>query len=82
MQLPDLLEPKARLRLDARLFAETLTFAFAAGNSPDAFERVLKSYSPAPSPAVAGSAPLTPADARCNRVGTRASAMPRMRRTG
>src|SRR6185369_16037569 len=43
---PDLLEPKPRLRLDARLFAETLTFAFATGNSPEAFERVLKSYSP------------------------------------
>jgi DNA mismatch repair protein MutS2 len=47
MKLPDLLEPKPRLRLDARLFAETLTFAFATGNSPEAFERVLKSYSPA-----------------------------------
>lgn len=49
MQVPDLLEPKPRLRLDARLFAETLTFAFATGNSPEAFERVLKSYSPGPS---------------------------------
>lgn len=49
MKLPDLLEPKPRLRLDARLFAETLTFAFATGNSPEAFERVLKSYSPGPS---------------------------------
>jgi DNA mismatch repair protein MutS2 len=49
MQLPDLLEPKPRLRLDARLFAETLTFAFATGNSPEAFERVLKSYQPAAS---------------------------------
>jgi DNA mismatch repair protein MutS2 len=47
MQPPDLLEPKPRLRLDARLFAETLTFAFATGNSPEAFERVLKSYDPA-----------------------------------
>jgi len=46
MQVPDLLEPKPRLRLDARLFAETLTFAFATGNSPEAFERVLKSYNP------------------------------------
>jgi DNA mismatch repair protein MutS2 len=46
MQPPDLLEPKPRLRLDARLFAETLTFAFATGNSPEAFERVLKSYDP------------------------------------
>jgi DNA mismatch repair protein MutS2 len=49
MQVPDLLEPKPRLRLDARLFGETLTFAFATGNSPEAFERVLKSYSPGPS---------------------------------
>src|SRR4051794_5728659 len=46
MQPPDLLEPTPRLRLDARLFAETLTFAFATGSSPEAFERVLKSYSP------------------------------------
>ena len=46
MLSPDLLEPKPRLRLDARLFAETLTFAFATGNSPEAFERVLKSYDP------------------------------------
>jgi len=49
MKIPDLLEPKPRLRLDARLFAETLTFAFATGSSPEAFERVLKSYSPGPS---------------------------------
>ncbi len=49
MQVPDLLEPSPRLRLDARLFAETLTFAFAAGNSPEAFEQVLKTYSPGPS---------------------------------
>jgi len=49
MHLPDLLEPKPRLRIDARLFAETLTFAFATGNSPEAFERVLKSYSAGPS---------------------------------
>jgi DNA mismatch repair protein MutS2 len=46
---PDLLEPTPRLRLDAHLFAETLTFAFATGSSPEAFERVLKSYSPGPS---------------------------------
>jgi DNA mismatch repair protein MutS2 len=46
---PDLLEPTPRVRLDARLFAETLTFAFATGSSPEAFERVLKSYSPGPS---------------------------------
>jgi DNA mismatch repair protein MutS2 len=46
MHTPDLLEPTPRLRLDARLFAETLTFAFATGNSPDAFERVLKTYNP------------------------------------
>ncbi len=46
MQSPDLLEPAPRLRLDARLFAETLTFAFATGSSPEAFERVLRSYSP------------------------------------
>src|SRR5689334_14924723 len=44
MQLPDLLEPTPRLRLDARLFGETLTFAFATGSSPEAFERVLKSF--------------------------------------
>ncbi len=43
---PDLLEPTPRLRLDPRLFAETLTFAFATGSSPEAFERVLKSYQP------------------------------------
>lgn len=43
---PDLLEPVPRLRVDARLFSETLTFAFATGSSPEAFERVLKSYSP------------------------------------
>src|SRR3982750_3608408 len=49
MQPPDLLEPAPRLRLDARLFAETLTFAFATGSSPEAFERVLRSYSPGPS---------------------------------
>ena len=49
MLTPDLLEPVPRLRLDARLFAETLTFAFATGSSPEAFERVLKSYSPGPS---------------------------------
>src|SRR5688500_10136882 len=49
MQPPDLLEPTPRLRLDARLFTETLTFAFAAGSSPEAFERVLKSYDPGPS---------------------------------
>jgi DNA mismatch repair protein MutS2 len=49
MQPPDLLEPTPRLRLDARLFAETLTFSFATGSSPEAFERVLKSYSPGPS---------------------------------
>ncbi|HVY31575.1 MAG TPA: DNA mismatch repair protein [Polyangiaceae bacterium] len=41
---PDLLEPTPRLRLDARLFSETLTFAFATGTTPEAFERVLKSY--------------------------------------
>jgi DNA mismatch repair protein MutS2 len=46
MPIPDLLEPTPRLRLDARLFGDTLTFAFATGNSPEAFERVLKSYSP------------------------------------
>lgn len=46
---PDLLEPTPRLRLDARLFSETLTFAFATGTTPEAFERVLKSYAPAPS---------------------------------
>jgi DNA mismatch repair protein MutS2 len=46
MLAPDLLEPVPRLRLDARLFWETLTFAFATGSSPEAFERVLKSYSP------------------------------------
>lgn len=46
MQSPDLLEPTPRLRLDARLFAETLTFAFATGSTPEAFERVLKSYTP------------------------------------
>src|SRR3954469_14578883 len=46
---PDLLEPTPRLRLDARLFTETLTFAFATGSSPDAFERVLRSYNPGPS---------------------------------
>jgi DNA mismatch repair protein MutS2 len=46
MQPPDLLEPAPRLRLDARLFAETLTFAFATGSSPEAFERVLRSYHP------------------------------------
>lgn len=49
MQEPDLLEPTPRLRLDARLFSETLTFAFATGTTPEAFERVLKSYSPSPS---------------------------------
>ena len=46
MLAPDLLEPVPRLRLDARLFSETLTFAFATGSSPEAFERVLKSYNP------------------------------------
>jgi DNA mismatch repair protein MutS2 len=46
MQPPDLLEPTPRLRLDARLFSETLNFAFATGSSPEAFERVLKSYAP------------------------------------
>lgn len=46
MSLPDLLEPTPRQRLDARLFSETLTFAFATGTTPEAFERVLKSYSP------------------------------------
>jgi DNA mismatch repair protein MutS2 len=46
MLAPDLLEPVPRLRLDARLFWETLTFAFATGSSPEAFERVLKSYAP------------------------------------
>lgn len=46
MLAPDLLEPVPRLRLDARLFWETLTFAFATGSSPEAFERVLKSYNP------------------------------------
>lgn len=46
MQPPDLLEPTPRLRLDARLFTETLTFAFAAGSSPEAFDRVLKSFDP------------------------------------
>src|SRR6188768_2936594 len=49
MQPADLLEPTPRLRLDARLFAETLTFAFATGSTPEAFERVLKSYAPGPS---------------------------------
>jgi DNA mismatch repair protein MutS2 len=49
MQPPDLLEPTPRLRLDARLFAETLTFAFATSSSPEAFERVLRSYRPGPS---------------------------------
>src|SRR5260221_5610482 len=49
MLAPDLLDPVPRLRLDARLFTETLTFAFATGSSPEAFERVLKSYSPGPS---------------------------------
>jgi NAD(P)-dependent dehydrogenase (short-subunit alcohol dehydrogenase family) len=44
MQPPDLLEPTPRLRLDARQFSETLTFGFATGSSPEAFERVLKSY--------------------------------------
>lgn len=48
MQLPDLLEPTPRSRLDARLFTETLTFAFATGSSPEVFERVLKSYRPGP----------------------------------
>jgi DNA mismatch repair protein MutS2 len=43
---PDLLEPTPHLRLDARLFSETLTFAFATGTTPEAFERVLKSYAP------------------------------------
>lgn len=46
---PDLLEPTPRLRLDPRLFTETLTFAFATGSSPEAFERVLKSFDPGPS---------------------------------
>jgi hypothetical protein len=46
MQPPDLLEPTPRLRLDPRLFNETLTFAFATGSSPEAFERVLKSFDP------------------------------------
>jgi DNA mismatch repair protein MutS2 len=46
MLAPDLLEPVPRPRLDARLFSETLTFAFATGSSPEAFERVLKSYNP------------------------------------
>lgn len=49
MQPPDLLEPTPRLRLDARLFTETLTFAFATGSSPEAFERVLKSFDAGPS---------------------------------
>lgn len=49
MQLADLLEPTPRLRLDARLFSETLTFAFATGSTPEAFERVLKSYQTGPS---------------------------------
>jgi DNA mismatch repair protein MutS2 len=49
MQPPDLLEPTPRLRLDHRLFSETLTFAFATGSSPEAFERVLKSYDAGPS---------------------------------
>jgi DNA mismatch repair protein MutS2 len=44
--LPDLLEPTPRLRLDARSFSETLTFAFATGSSPEAFERILRSYQP------------------------------------
>src|SRR6478609_5537666 len=48
MLAPDLLEPTARLRIDARLFTETLTFAFATGSSPETFERVLKSYRPGP----------------------------------
>ncbi len=34
MLAPDLLEPVPRLRLDARLFSETLTFAFATGSEP------------------------------------------------
>jgi DNA mismatch repair protein MutS2 len=46
LALPDLLEPTPRLRIDARLFWETLTFAFATGSSPEAFERVLRSYQP------------------------------------
>jgi DNA mismatch repair protein MutS2 len=46
MLAPDLLEPVPRPRVDARLFSETLTFAFATGSSPEAFERVLKSYNP------------------------------------
>ena len=49
MQPPDLLEPTPRLRLDPRLFSETLTFAFATGSSPEAFERVLKTFDPGPS---------------------------------
>src|SRR5262245_56240998 len=49
MNQPDLLEPTPRSRLDARLFSETLTFAFATGTTPEAFERVLKSYAPPPS---------------------------------
>lgn len=46
MQPPDLLEPTPRLRLDPRLFNETLTFAFATGSSPEAFERVLRTFDP------------------------------------
>ncbi|HEY6077277.1 MAG TPA: DNA mismatch repair protein [Polyangiaceae bacterium] len=46
MQQPDLLEPTPRLRLDARLFGEALTFAFATGSSPETFERVLKTFDP------------------------------------
>ena len=42
MQQPDLLEPTPRLRLDAHLFGEAITFAFATGSSPETFERVLK----------------------------------------
>ncbi len=49
MEPPDLLQPIPRLRVDARLFTETLTFAFATGSSPEAFERVLKSYDAGPS---------------------------------
>lgn len=49
MKLPDLLEEVPRLRLDPRLFGEALTFAFATGSSPEAFERVLKSFDAGPS---------------------------------
>jgi DNA mismatch repair protein MutS2 len=48
MQPPDLLEPQPRIRLDERLFWNTLSFAFATGSTPEAFERVLGSFDPGP----------------------------------